>query len=171
MKKLAQRVGLIFVIVASAMIFAVPGAEARGNSRQGSFQLGGGAGLALNPPVRFELEIGGEYFFWENVGVGMNIDFFFRGPTAFLFQPFARYHFDIDSAPEWVPYVGGGIGVGVNTNGSGALDLMLPDFGVQYELVENRLFLGTDMSVHLVTNFDDTDWDFRWLFITANYRF
>jgi hypothetical protein len=140
-------------------------------SREGHFQLGGGAGLAFNPPVRFDLNIGGEYFFWENIGIGMNIDIFFRGPTAFLFQPFARYHFDIASAPEWVPYVGGGVGVGVNTNGNGALDIMIPNFGVQYELLDGRLFLGTDMSVHVVTNFDNTDWDFRWLFITAHYRF
>lgn len=169
MKRIQKTV--LFLVMAVALVLGSTAAHARNNSRQGSFQLGGGAGLALNPPVRFELELDGEYFFWEHLGLGMNIDIFFRGPTAFLFQPFARYHFDIDSAPEWVPYVGGGIGVAVNTNGSGALDLMLPDFGVQYEVIENRLFLGTDMSVHVVTNFDNTDWDFRWLFITANYRF
>jgi hypothetical protein len=157
-------------LISAVLLVALSGSAWAG-SREGKFQLGGGAGLALNPPVRFDLNIGGEYFFWENIGIGLNIDIFFRGPTAFVFIPFARYHFDIRSAPEWVPYVGGGVGGGVNTDGAGALDVMIPNFGVQYEVLDDKLFLGTDMSVHVVTNFDNTDWDFRWLFITAHYRF
>lgn len=157
-------------LISAALLLCLSGTGWAG-SREGKFQLGGGAGLALNPPIRFDLNIGGEYFFWENIGIGLNIDIFFRGTTAFTFIPFARYHFDISSAPEWVPYVGGGVGVGINTDGDGALDLMIPNFGVQYEVLDDKLFLGTDMSVHIVTDFDNTDWDFRWLFITAHYRF
>jgi hypothetical protein len=141
------------------------------SAREGKFQAGAGAGLAFNDPIRFDLQLESEYFFWENVGVGLNLDFLLNGSTTFVFIPYARYHFDISSAPEWVPYVGGGIGGAVNTNGNGALDIMVPNFGVQYEVVDEHLFLGTDLSLHLLTNFDNSDWDFRWLFITANWRF
>ncbi len=140
-------------------------------SRQGEFQLGGGVGLGFNDPIHFDLQIAGDYFFWENVSIGMNIDFLIRNGVVFVFQPFGRYHFDIPQAPEWVPYVGGGVGVAVTDNGDAALDLMIPGFGFKYELIDDNLFLGTDMSFHVITDFNDTTWDFRWLIVHAVWRF
>lgn len=144
---------------------------ASSSSRQGAFDLGIGAGVAFHSPIRFDLQLNGEYFFWDHVSIGMDLDFLLRGPTTFIFQPFALYHFDIPSAPRWVPYAGGGLGLGVNTNGNGFMDLMIPKFGIRYEIMEEHLFLGTDMSFHVITNFDDATWDFRWLIATLNYRF
>jgi hypothetical protein len=156
-------------------IFGMMGIMAVGHEtfaagRQGKFQLGTGAGLAVNP-VAFDLNLNGEYFAWENISLGMNLDVLIRSSAAFAFIPFARYHFDIDRAPEWVPYVGLGVGGIVSTSGNGALDIMVPDVGVRYEAISDRLFLGTDMSGHVVTDFDSTKFDFRWLIITASYRF
>lgn len=139
--------------------------------REGRIQAGLGAGLALHPPVRFDLQLNGEYFLYENISVGLNIDLLFRGPTTFIFEPFARYNFDLDFAPKWVPYAGAGIGGGVNTNGGGVLDIMIPDFGFKYELIDDRLFLGPDLSFHVLTNFSNTTWDFRFLFAVASWRF
>jgi hypothetical protein len=141
------------------------------SSRQGHFQLGGGFGLAFNDPVRFDVQIGGDYFFWEDVSIGMNIDFLIRDGVTFVFMPYGRYHIDIDGAPEWVPYVGGGVGPAVSDNGDGALDIMIPNFGFKYEIIAERLFLGTDMSFHILTDFDNSDWDFRWLVAHALVRF
>jgi hypothetical protein len=155
----------------SAVIFVTAWPRAEAGSRKGHFQLGGGVGVAFNDPVRFDVQIGGDYFFWEDISIGMNIDFLIRNGVVFVFMPYGRYHFDIDSAPKWVPYVGAGLGPAVSDDGNGFLDIMVPNFGVNYELIADRLFLGTDMSVHIVTNFDNTDWDFRWLIAHALFRF
>jgi len=167
MKRLFSVLITLTVILSSTLMVR----PANASSRQGHFQLGGGLGLAFHDPVRFDIQIGGDYFFWEDISIGMNIDFLVRNGTTFVFMPNARYHFNIDRAPRWVPYVGGGIGPSVTSNGNGALDIMVPDFGFNYELISDRLFLGTDMSVHIVTNFDNTTWDFRWLIAHLVYRF
>ncbi len=159
---------LTLALALLAIVASAPQGEAA--SREGKFQLGAGAGLAVNP-VAFDLNLNGEYFAWENISLGMNLDVLIRSSAAFAFIPFARYHFDIDRAPEWVPYVGLGVGGIVATNGDGALDIMVPNVGVRYEAISDRLFLGTDMSGHVVTDFDNTKFDFRWLIITASYRF
>lgn len=140
-------------------------------SREGKIQAGAGFGLGVHPLVRFDLQLNGEYFLYEDISIGMNVDFLFRGGTAFGFTPFARYHFDIASLPELVPYVGGGLGAFITTNGNGTMDIMIPDFGFKYELISERLFIGPDLSFHVVTNFDNTSWDFRFLFAVASYRF
>lgn len=165
MRKLSALVSLL----AAFFVLAAPRAEADG--RKGHFQAGGGVGLAFNDPIRFDLQIGGEYFFWEDISIGMNIDFLIRNGVTFVFMPYGRYHIDIAGAPKWVPYVGGGLGPAVTDDGNGSLDIMIPNIGFNYELIADRLFLGTDMSVHIVTNFDNTDWDFRWLIAHALYRF
>ncbi len=140
-------------------------------NRDGKIQAGGGVGVALNPPIRFDLNLNGEYFLTQKISLGLNFDVLLRGPTTFVFVPFARYHFDLDFAPGWVPYAGGGIGGGVDTNGAGFLDVMVPEFGFKYELLDNKLFVGSDLSFHILTNFDNTTWDFRFLIATASFRF
>jgi len=154
-----------------AIVLALSSSAFAAESREGSWQAGGGFGLAFHSPVRFDLNLNGEYFLTHHVSLGMNLDFLFRGPTTFVFQPFARYNIDLAFAPDWVPFVGGGVGVGVNTNGNGFLDLMIPDFGFRYEVIDNKLFIGPDLSFHVVTNFSNTTWDFRMLFAQAEYRF
>ena len=163
-----------FLILMAALTMAVTTAVSTPSwaaERQGKFQLGGGVGLGFNDPIHFDLQIMGDYFFWEHVSVGMNIDFLIRDGVVFVFQPFGRYHFDIPSAPEWVPYVGGGLGVAVSDDGDAAMDIMVPNFGFKYELIDDDLFLGTDMSLHVITDFDNTTWDFRWLIVHAVWRF
>src|SRR5262249_11629084 len=150
---------VMFFIMAVALALVSSGAEARGTGREGNYQLGGGLGLAFHDPIRFEVELDGEYFFWQHVGLGLNLDLLIHDVTMFLFEPFARYHFDISAAPKWVPYVGGGLGVAVDTDGNGFMDVMVPDFGFQYELTD-RLFLGTDMSLHILTDFNNSIADF-----------
>ncbi len=139
--------------------------------RQGSIQAGGGIGVALHSPVRFDINLNGEYFLTEKISLGLNIDTLVRGPTTFVFEGFGRYNFDLKSAPKWVPYAGAGIGGGVNTNSAGFLDIMIPDIGFKYELIAERLFLGPDLSFHVLTNFSSTTWDFRLLFVQADFRF
>jgi hypothetical protein len=172
MKKVSRWavIGLALLMVVAFSRTSAAAASSSAN-RQGKFDLGMGAGLAFHSPIRFDLQFNGEYFFWDHVSIGMDLDFLLRGPTTFVFQPFALYHFDIPSAPRWVPYVGGGLGLGVNTNGNGFMDIMIPKFGIRYEIIDEHLFIGTDMSLHVITNFDSTTWDFRWLIATLNYRF
>ena len=158
------------VLVAVVVMMSLP-SLGFASSREGKIQAGAGFGLALHSPIRFDLQLNGEYFLYEDISVGLNVDLLFRGSTNFGFTPFARYHFDIASLPELVPYVGGGLGVFVNTNGNGAMDIMIPDFGFKYELIADRLFIGPDLSFHVVTNFSNTTWDFRFLFAVASYRF
>lgn len=159
------------IITAFALCLFLLPTVARAEGRQGKIQAGLGVGVALNPPVRFDIQLNGEYFLWEHISLGLNFDTLLRGPATFLFVPFARYHFDLDFAPGWVPYVGAGVGGGINTNGAGVLDIMVPDLGFKYEVLENRLFVGPDLSLHVLTNFDNTTWDFRFLFAVASFRF
>lgn len=162
---------LLFASVIVALFATTVGHKAHAAAREGEFQLGGGFGLAFHDPVRFDIQLSGDYFFWENVSIGMNLDFLIRDGVVFVFQPFGRYHFDIPSAPKWVPYVGGGVGVAVSDNGDGAMDIMVPNFGFKYEIIDDNLFLGTDMSFHILTDFDNSSWDFRWLIVHAVWRF
>lgn len=139
-------------------------------SRQGSIEAGLGAGLTVNPPIRFDLELSGEYYWRDWLSFGLDIDFLIRGPTTFSFIPYALYYFDIDPWPRFAPYVGGGIGGGVNTNGNGFLDVMVPAFGFKWELIAGRLFIGPDLEFHIQTNFDNTEPDFH-IVVGAHYRF
>lgn len=164
-----KKIAAVFAVLSALLMTPANGRAAE--SRQGSWQAGGGVGLAFHSPVRFDLNLNGEYFFTHHVSFGLNVDFLFRGPTTFVFQPFARYNIDLDFAPGWVPFVGGGLGVGVNTNGNGFMDIMVPDFGFRYEIIDNKLFIGPDLSLHIVTNFTNTTWDFRMLIAQAEFRF
>lgn len=141
------------------------------SDRQGAFQTGLGMGVAVNPPVRFLINLNGEYFVTHNVSVGLGLDFHLADiPFTFDAIGFGRYNFDVARYPRLVPYVGAGIGGGAISD-HGVMDIMLPDFGFKYEVIADRLFLGPDLSVHIVTDFSDTDWDFRILFLQAAYRF
>jgi len=163
MKKIAFALLILASLAAPVM--------SQASNREGKFQAGGGFGLAFRSPVRFDINLNGEYFLTEHISLGLNIDTLVRGPTTFVFQGFGRYNFDLDFAPGWVPYAGAGIGGGINTNSAGFLDIMIPDFGFKYELIDNKLFLGPDLSFHVLTNFSSTTWDFRMLFVQADFRF
>ena len=158
-------------ILCSVLLLVTLSSVAFAGKREGRIQAGGGVGLGARPPVRFDLNFNGEYFLTQTLSLGLNLDMLLRGPNNFVFMPFARYNFDLSFAPEWVPYVGGGIGVGIDTNGSGTLDIMIPEFGFKYELIEDKFFVGPDLSLHTLTNFDNTTWDFRFLIATVDFRF
>jgi hypothetical protein len=112
----------------------------------------------------------GEYFYTNNISFGAAFDTWIRSPHVFLFRPFARYHFDISRYPKFVPYVGGGIGGGADSNGNGVLDVAVPNFGFKYALT-NKFHIGSDLALHILTDFGDTNVDFHILFITASFRF
>lgn len=140
------------------------------NSRQGAIEAGLGVGFTVNPVVRFDMEISGEYYWRNNISFGLDFDIFLRKGTIFTLVPFARYHFDIDRWPTIVPYVGAGVGGGASTNGAGVFDVMIPNFGFKWEAIPGRLFIGPDLEFHILTNFDNTDLDFHTL-VKATYRF
>jgi len=148
----------------------------QGSSHKGDILAGLGGGILLNPPVRFDLNMIGEYYLLDEVSLGLQMDIGLRGPTTFNFLGFGRYHFDLASLfdshqlTRWDLFAGGGLGGAVNTNGNGNMDIMIPEFGIRYELTE-WLTLGPDFSFHILTNFDNATWDFRILFVQAEYRF
>lgn len=139
-------------------------------SRQGRFDIGAGGGMTLNSPVRFDLQLSGEYFYTNNLGFGVAFDALIRSPHVFIFKPFARYHFDINRYPKFVPYIGGGLGAGADSNGNGVMDILLPNFGFKYALAR-RIHVGSDLGLHIFTDFDSSRVDFHILFATINFRF
>lgn len=164
-----------FLIITLSLLFwggLLPSAQAEYTlySRRGAVDMGVGMGITTNPPVQFDLQVSGEYYWSNNVSFGLDVDLFFRGATLFVFQPFGRYHFDISEMPKLVPYVGGGLGMGVNTNGNGVMDVMIPNFGYKYELTP-RVNVGSDFGLHWLTNFDNSRLDFHILFAVLNFRF
>ena len=162
MKKITLFLGLLLLTVSLS-------AQAK-LSRKGTFETSLGGGLALKPPTRFDLQAGAQYYLMDELSVGVDTDILFRGRTAYDFTGIARYHVDINEIPELVPYFGTGAGASVNSNGNGLMDIVLPDFGLDYELADN-LLVGFDASAHLLTNFDSNTWDFRILPVRLTYRF
>ncbi len=139
-------------------------------SRAGSIEASLGVGLTLNPPIRLDLELNGEYFWRDEIAFGLDVDLFFRGATAFSFVPYAAYYFQIDRWPRLAPYVGAGVGGGGTTSGNGFLDIMIPSLGFKWEWITGKLFVGPDFEFHLQTDFDNTEPDFHML-VRATYRF
>jgi len=137
---------------------------------QGKFDLGVGTGLMLRSPVRFDLQLLGEYFYTNNFSFGFAFDALLRSPHTFIFKPFARYHFDISRYPKFVPYLGGGIGAGMDTNSNGVMDIAVPNFGFKYAIT-SRVQIGSDLGLHLLTDFGDSRLDFHILFATLAFRF
>lgn len=170
--KFFPKVFLAFFLFVSVLVFGPHQAVADEYlySRQGKVDVGLGAGMTFNSPVRFALELYGEYFYTNNIAFGAALDTLIRSPHIFIFRPFARYHFDISRYPKLVPYVGGGLGAGADTNGNGIMDIMLPNFGFKYAIA-NRIYLGSDLGLHILTDFDDTRLDFQVLFVVLSYRF
>lgn len=150
-------------------LFLTP-ALTQASSRQGYFESALGSGLAMNPPVRYDLELSSQFFLTDAVSVGLAGDVYFRGPTRYGFTGFSRYHIDVPALPDLIPYIGAGVGGSVDTDGRGLLDVMLPELGVDYDLDE-YLLVGFDLSSHLLSNFDTSDWDLRILLVKLTYRF
>lgn len=137
-------------------------------TRDGEFQAIVGGGLGLHTPVRFDLDMAGEYFWNDTYSLGLDFDIFVRGSTAFDVIPFARYHFDLKKWPRFSPYVGAGAGVLTNTAGGGWFDLMLPEAGFLYEFNPHFSF-GPNVSLHTLAG-STTTWDLQ-LLAQAAYRF
>ncbi len=144
--------------------------ERYGSDRQGKFQTGLGLGMVFHEPT-FDLRLNSEYFVTHNISAGLNIDFLFHDDTVFSFDGVARYNFDIVQVPRLVPYVGMGLGAAVSAGGGGALDLQVADLGFRFEALPDHLFVGPDLGVHVVTDFEDTTWQISFMFLNVNYRF
>lgn len=141
-----------------------------GADRQGKIQAGMGLGVAFHDPA-FDLRLESEYFVTHNISAGLDFDMVFHDSTLFGFDVVGRYHFDIPNLPRLVPYGGMGLGGVVNTNGNSAFDILVADLGARYEILANRLFIGPDVGIHVLTDFSDTTWEVNVLFVNALYRF
>lgn len=130
-------------------------------TRDGLIQAGIGVGAGLNPPMRFDLDISGEYFWNDTFSLGADFDIFVRGVTLYNFLGFGRYHFELLQAPRFLPYVGGGVGGLVSSAGAGWFDLMLPELGFLFELTPH-LFVGPNASFHILLGSSNT-WDLQTL--------
>jgi len=172
MKKILCNGLILFVLATSLACLSPRRADAKYYlySREGSIDLTLGTGLLVRSPVKFDMQLAGEWFMHNNVSFGLSMDFYIRNATAFSFRPFGRYHFDISSLPKLVPYIGAGIGAGIDTNGSGFMDIMVPNFGFKYALTR-RIHLGSDFGLHLFTDFDSSRVDFHILFVVLSFRF
>lgn len=135
--------------------------SAQAQTRDGVIQAGVGVGAGLNPPVRFDVDISGEYFLNDTFSVGADFDIFVRGRASYNFLGFGRYHFELLQAPRLLPYIGGGVGGLVNTAGRGWFDLMLPEVGFLFELTPH-LFVGPNSSFHILAG-SSTTWDLQML--------
>ncbi|MBI3540947.1 MAG: hypothetical protein HY073_02250, partial [Deltaproteobacteria bacterium] len=121
-----------------------------GASRQGKIQAGLGLGVAFHDPS-FDLRLGSEYFVTNNISAGLDLDIVAHASTLFGFDVVGRYHFDIPDLPRFVPYAGMGLGAIVNTNGNGGFDVLVTTLGARYEVIAERLFVGPDIGIHVLT--------------------
>lgn len=143
-------------------------APLQAQTRNGEFQVSTGGGIGAKTPVRFDLDIAGEYFWNDKWSLGLDFDVFLRGSTSFDVIPFGRYHFDLPRFTRFSPYVGAGLGVLVSTSGRGWIDLMLPETGFLWEFTPNFYF-GPNVSLHTLGG-SATTWDLQ-LVGQAAYRF
>ena len=164
---------LFFLLIAGSLSLWAPqpaAAQSYLYSRQGAIDLNLGLGMLVRGP-RFDMQISGEWYWRNNISWGLSFDTYIgSGGTAFSFRPFGRYHFDISSMPKLVPYIGAGVGGGITTGGAGFMDVVVPNFGFKYAL-SPRVHLGSDMGLHIITNFTSSRVDFHIQFITISYRF
>lgn len=144
----------IGVLLALSLTFSL-----KAQTKDGAFQAGLGIGAGWNPPVRFDLDLFGEYFLNDRFSIGLDFDIFVRGATGFNVLPFGRYHFEIEQWREFSPYVGVGAGVLINTNKRGWFDFMLPELGFLYELTPH-LLMGPNVSFHILAG-SNTTWDLQ----------
>ncbi|MBI1909301.1 MAG: hypothetical protein HYS22_03945 [Deltaproteobacteria bacterium] len=177
MKKILFAVVAVLAVVSLASSGSAAGKAKRSyqapqesSSRQGHFDVGGGFGLTVRSPVQFDINTGVRYFLWEDISLGLDVDTLIRGTTAFAVTAGGRYHFDIPPLPELVPYAGLGLGGVFDVNGGKAMNISVPDLGFDYEILHN-FFLGPEFSVNILTDFEDTTWNVRILFVKATYRF
>ena len=179
MRKIKAIILTVVVIVGLSMIVYLPAADARPGKND--IVLGTGIGVLVNP-ARFDFNITGEYFVINNASVGFETDIAVGNGTLFLIRAFGRYHFDLARLADnhrlapWDIYLGGGLGGGGASgngnrrNGNGRMDLMIPEFGFRYEFVD-WFALGSNFSLHILTNFNNTWADFRILFVQASFVF
>ena len=139
-------------------------------SRKGNLDLSLGAGITYNTPARPLIEIEFDYFAWHHVSVGLAFDTYIRSESIFVLRPMLRYHFDVPSLPEFVPYIGGGIGGGVDTRGKLTADILVPNLGFKYKLTDT-FYLGSDVGFHVLTNFSTYKVDFHFLFLVMHFVF
>lgn len=155
-----------FALLFLAILMLAQTAEAQ--TKDGSFQVTAGAGAGWNAPVRFDLDIAGEYFWNDTLSLGLDFDTFLGSTTSFNLIPFVRYHFDLKKWPRFSPYVGMGMGGLFNTGGQKWFDLMLPELGFFYELTP-RFYIGPNASMHVLAGSTST-WDFQTVG-QVSYRF
>lgn len=145
--------------LAAPLLLIVWAVSVQAQTRDGVIQAGVGVGAGLNPPMRFDLDISGEYFWDDTFSFGVDFDIFVRGRTSYNLIGFGRYHFQLLQAPRLLPYVGGGLGSLINTAGNGWFDLMLPELGFLFELTPH-LFVGPNTSFHFLAG-SNTSWDIQ----------
>ncbi len=170
--KLFHKLTLSVSLLAATTVMAPNTSDANYylNTRQGKVDVSVGAGLTFDSPIHFALELAGEYFLTNNIGLGVAFDTWIRSPHVFIFRPFVRYHFDLSRFPKWVPYAGLGIGGGGASRGGGFMAVAVPNVGVKYALT-NRIHLGTDMNLYILTDFNSSNVDFQWLVANVSFRF
>lgn len=156
----------LFLVVA---ILLSMGTVSHAQTRDRSFQVATGIGAGWNPPVRFDLDLAGEYFINDRFSAGLDVDIFVRGATSYNFLGFGRYNFYLQKFPRFAPYIGGGVGVLANSNGRGWFDIMAPEAGFLWELTPH-LYLGPNVSIHLLAGPSSTTWDLQTVGQIA-YRF
>lgn len=159
---------ILSIVLASATLFLIT-PRAYADYRAGAIQTGVGFGMTTNS-ARPDFELVGEFFLYDDISLGLNLDFYVGNSTSFLSTVFGRYHIDIKKLPELTPYIGLGLGFGVHGNGSGTLEIELPNFGFWYELTD-KLFIGPSFATHINTNFSRMDWDLTLIFAEIVYRF
>jgi len=147
---------LVFVFLLSLFLVHNP---LFAQTRDGEIQGGLGVGAGFNPPVRFDLNLNGEYFLNDTFSVGGDFNIFVRGNTAYNLLGFGRYHFELSDFEKFAPYIGGGAGALINTAGNGWFDLMLPELGFLYELAPH-LLVGPNTSFHILAG-SSTTWDLQ----------
>ncbi len=150
-------VGLLFVLCPLSIVHSPLLAQ----TKDKTIQAGVGVGAGFNPPVRFDIDLSGEYFLNDTYSIGADFDIFVRGRTAYNFLGFGRYHFELSDFEKFEPYVGAGVGGLVNSAGRGWFDLMLPELGFLYEL-SPHLLVGPNTSFHILAG-SGTTWDWQLL--------
>lgn len=170
-RKLIAVMALLFV-----NILSLPHGFAQG--QKGSVGVGAGGGIYITP-FKGDIQVHGDYFVTDRVSLGMNFEVIVPGAN-FSVVPFARYHFNLKSLPRFSPYVGMGVGFasfsqedsfGLGSERTSLLDIMAVDLGFKYQVIPDRLFLGSDVSFHIVTDFNDHGRELRFLPVIATIRF
>ena len=124
------------------------------DGRKGSFRVGAiGPGFAVaNRGIGAMMNLGieGEYFFFERLSAGMQIDLAteFDDYAILSFLPYARYVFDLNSHPRWSFYVQAGVGPALVNGDHVAADIAIPGGGFWWQWTE-KLSVGADAWFHI----------------------